>query len=178
MNAKKNGPTIIKHVEDTEAGYLMKYTLFEEKADQKKLYDMIGEKAKKHRNIYSVKIETVSVINPSDITVTSLPDMSVDKEESKRLIDFLCENKVSADSAYDAIDEINCFLLSERKKRCESVVRRQERAGKKSAIEERREPAQDNNSLRKERTGLIKEAQPKFCKGKRTFRTAAVAGAI
>ncbi|MDY3845640.1 MAG: hypothetical protein SOZ62_01855 [Eubacteriales bacterium] len=108
---KKSGATIIKHVEDAVAGYIMKYTLFEERADRDKLYDMIGDEAKRHKFIYSVKIETVSSVNPSDRTITSLPDMSVNKEESKRLIDFLCENSVSADSAYDMIDEINSFLL-------------------------------------------------------------------
>ena len=112
---KKKGATIIKHVEDVVAGYIMKYTLFEERADRDKLYDMIGDEAKRHRFIYSVKIETVSSVNPSDRTVTSLPDMSVNKEESKRLIDFLCENSVSADSAYDMIDEINSFLLCDSK---------------------------------------------------------------
>lgn len=106
MQTLTEKPTIVKYRQEEFGGYLLKYTLYEEVADKEELYDMLGEKALFYDSFYSVKIETVSLKNTKDRVETILPKMTVEKDKAVELLEFLNENYITAEGAYDSLPDI------------------------------------------------------------------------
>ena len=98
---------IIKKVTKRAEVYLNTYILYKENADKKELEEMLGEEGIKYDSFYSVKIKTENKINKRDMTEAVLPKMTVDCNAAKKLISFLSENDVTADTVYEMIDDIN-----------------------------------------------------------------------
>ncbi len=99
--------TIIKFMQQEVDGYCLKYTLYEEEADPKEVFDMTGRASGGEEFFYSVRIETENLKNAKDYVETHLSKMTLEKEKGKELIQFLYDNEVTADTAYSIIDEIN-----------------------------------------------------------------------
>ena len=106
MKDEKQRLSVMRYRQQQSGGYVFRYTLYKEKADPDEIKDMNEDLDPENTCFYSVKIETVRESDATDFVEAFLPKMSVDMERAKELIDFLCENLVSADNAYEALEEI------------------------------------------------------------------------
>ncbi len=112
MEKENERPSVIRYRQQQANGYIFRYTLYKEKADPDEIRDMNGELDPYNTSFYSVKIETVRENDATDFVEAFLPKMSVDIEKAKELLDFLCENLVGADSAYEAIEDVmSAFVM-------------------------------------------------------------------